>query len=867
VCSLVLWSGYTRGRIEEKMSQRKAMRQRFSMFFFVALLALVALRPFLAEARWQQPAVSATLSDNQQSRVNGEPANGPANGRPPEFTGADYAAASALLGRNLRGAVKNESVEPHWIGESGSFWYQRDEAQGTSYVRFDPKTGSRTPLFDHAAQATALARALGAEAKPTATNLGLRNVALSADLKTLTGIAGRKAVTCDLVAVSCEASDPKPAEPGLLPSPDGKRAALIRNHNLVVRDLVSGHETQLTSDGVRHFSYGSLTEDYLMTIPTRKAGAPLPPVGCTWSPDGRYLIAPRNDERKVRVDPFIEWVPQDGSRRPILHEVRTAFVGDREQVEAKLFVFEPATGRQTLIAIPESYEVARTLSSDPVGWSVARGQVFLIARTLGSKSVALLRVELATGKTVIVLEETSPTRVEANTVEYNSPNVRIVGDGAEAIWYSARSGWGHLYRYDAQTGALRNAITSGEWAILDILAVDERRREIYFMGGGREPGRDPYYRHLYKARLDGGESKLLTDADADHEFEPVPPPLLRLLFRIPVPAPRIHLDAGVFLDTYSTVNTPPVTALRSTADGRQIAEVERADASALFAAGWQAPVREKVKAADGQTELYAVYYAPLREIGQPKHPIIDVVYGGPQISVTPRNFVEAYAGNRDAPALARLGFAMVTVDGRGTPNRSRAFRDAGYPEFTQVGIDDHIAAIRQLAARHPEMDLERVGIYGWSWGGTFSAQAILSRPEFYDVAVSGAGLYDYAAMYPGFFYFTGVPEYAGGSIYRTKPDESPANWKKLDITAMAGNLKGRLMIIYGDLDENVPPSQALRLVAALVKANKPYDLVYLPNRTHAGGGDPYTIRRTWDYFITHLLRAEPVPDAVVTIKP
>ncbi len=436
------------------------MSKRFGMFFFVALLGLVALRPFLAEARWQQPAVGGALSDNQQNRVPKESAND----RPREFTAADYAAAAALLERNLQGTVKNQSVEPHWIGESGGFWYQRDEAQGTSYVRFDPKAGSRSPLFDHAALATALARALGAlgaEAKPTATNLGLRNVALSADLKTLTGLAGRKAVTCNLVAVSCEASDQKPAEPGLLPSPDGRRVALIRNHNLVVRDLASGHETQLTSDGARYFSYGSLTEDYLMTIPTRKAGAPLPPVGCTWSPDGRYLIAPRNNERKVRVNPFIEWVPQDGSRRPILHEVRMAFVGDREQVEAKLFVFEPATGRQTLIAIPESYDVARTLSSDPVGWSVARGQVFFIARTTGSKSVALLRIELATGKAAIVLEETSPTRVEANTVEYNTPNVRIVDDGAEAIWYSAHSGWGHLYCHEAQTAALRNAITVG----------------------------------------------------------------------------------------------------------------------------------------------------------------------------------------------------------------------------------------------------------------------------------------------------------------------------------------------------------------------------------------------------------------------
>jgi len=817
------------------------MYHRVGIFFVASLLGLVALRPFAAQVRVQQPAA--------------------------EFTAADYAAASALLGANLRGTVKNQSVEPHWIGDSGSFWYQRDEAQGRSYVRVDPRTGSRTPLFDHGALAAALARTLGAEAKPTATNLGLSGVEISDDLKTLTGIAGRKVVTCNLVAVSCEASEPKPADPGILSSPDGKRAVFVRNHNLVVRDPATGRETQLTSDGARNYAYGTLPEGFLITIPMRKAGLSLPPVGSTWSPDGRYLIAPLIDERKVAVNPFVEWVPQDGSHRPIVHEIRSPFVGDREQLKTKFFVFEPATGRQTLIVPPEPYDLASLMTSDPVGWSVARGQVFVIARTTGSRSVALLRVDLATGKAEIVVEEKAPTRVETNTVEYNAFNVQIVGDGVEAIWYSARSGWGHLYRYDAQTGALRNAITAGEWGVIDILNVDERRREVYFTAGGREPGRDPYYRHLYKARLDGGEPKLLTDADADHHFEPAPVAFLRLLTRSPMPVPRIRPDAGVFLDTYSTVNAPPVTVLRSTADGRQIAVLERADASALFTAGWRAPVREKVKAADGKTDLYAVYYAPLRDAARPGHPIIDAAYGGPQLTVAPRNFVEAYTDNKNVIALARLGFAMVTVDGRGTPNRSRDFRDAGYPEFTQVGIDDHIAAIRQLAARHPEMDLDRVGVYGWSWGGTFSAQAILSRPEFYDVAVSGAGVYDYSSLYSGFSSFVGPAEYADGSIYRAKPDESPVNWKKLDVTAMAGNLKGSLMIIYGDLDENVPPSQAFRLVAALVKANKPYDLVYLPNRTHAGGGDPYTIRRTWDYFITHLLGVKPPPDGLVTIKP
>jgi dipeptidyl-peptidase-4 len=785
-----------------------------------------------------------------------------------ELTAADYAAAAAVLEMNLRGTVKNQSPEPHWIGENGSFWYRREETQGAAYVRVDGRSGAKSPLFDHTAIAAALARALGPDAKPTVTDFGITNVAISEDLKTLTGSAGKKAVTCNLAGNSCEVSEPKPLEAGLLPSPDGKLVALIRNHNLVVRDVATGKESQLTQDGAEYYSYGTLTDGSLMTIPAKKAKMVLPPMGCSWSPDSRYLIAPRYDERKVAVNPFIEWVPTDGSRRPILHQVRSAFTGDRDHVEADLFAFEPATGRRTALSLPEPRGAAG-LSGEPVGWSVSRGQVFLIARTAGSKTVTLLRFDLATGKVTTVLEESSPTRVETNTVEYNVPNIRIIGDGAEAIWYSARSGWGHLYRYDAQTGALRNAITAGEWAVQDILAVDEARREVYLTGSSNQPGQDPYLRRLYKAGLDGGDARVLTEVAADHQFEPPRTPLLKLLFRSPDPAPRIQYKAGVFIDTYSTVDTPPVTVLRSTVDGHQIAEIERADASALFAAGWKAPVREKVKAADGKTDLYADYYPPCRDIGRDKHPVIDAVYGGPQVFVTPRNFVEAYSSGNPLgeSGLARLGFAMVTVDGRGTPGRSSEFRDAGYTEFTQVAIDDHIAAIRQLAERHKEIDLDRVGIYGWSWGGTFSAQAILSRPEFYKVAVSGAGVYDYAALYSGFESFTGVPAYSDGSEYRTKPSESPANWSKLDITALAANLKGRLLMVYGDLDENVPSVQVFRLAAALVKANKPYDLLYLPNRTHAGGVEGYTIRRTWDYFVEHLLGARPVPDVVVTVKP
>jgi dipeptidyl aminopeptidase/acylaminoacyl peptidase len=304
-------------------------------------------------------------------------------------------------------------------------------------------------------------------------------------------------------------------------------------------------------------------------------------------------------------------------------------------------------------------------------------------------------------------------------------------------------------------------------------------------------------------------------------------------------------------------------------DGHVITELEVADASRLYAKGWKAPVRKAVKAADDITDIYTVYYAPGKTLPGGKHPVIDAAYGGPQVIVAPRNFIEAYSNTLPLgqSALARLGFAVVTIDGRGTPLRSNSFRDKGFPEFTQVGIDDHIAAIKNLAKENFEMDINRVGVFGWSWGGTFSAQAILSRSEFYKVAVSGAGVYDYAGMMRGvqsIDNYIGVPVYSNGSNYRTSVRDRPLNWDKLDITRMAGGLEGQLLLIYGDMDENVPQNQTFQLINSLMKANKPYDLLYLPNRNHNSGQEGYVIQRKMDYFVEHLLEVTSPRDVTIS---
>jgi dipeptidyl-peptidase 4 len=788
----------------------------------------------------------------------------------PDPSPSDYAAAAKLLLPNLKDLVRNQSVSPHWIGDHGQFWYQRDGQDGREFVVVTSK-GVKSPAFDHERLARALYSAMGEPPAGKGLPASLTDLRLGDDLAKVSGKLAEKVVDCDLKAQQCRLFDAPPATPELLPSPDGRQAVLTRDNNLFVRDMRTGEDRALTTDGMPLLSWAN--QPYFssfITIATLKTGVKSPPFQTYWSPDGRYVIAPRVDERGVGLWPYVEWVPPEGSRRPVVHNVRLPLPGDRDTVRIEYFLFDLKTGRRTAIQLPEGYpELSWPSDWAPVlGWSRSRGQAFILARTPGWKSAAVFRVDLVTGNVTKVVEESSATRFEFNTF-WGPSDVRLVGDGAELVWYSDRTGWAQLYLYDAQTGHLKGAITRGDWAVLDIQAIDEARREIYFTAVGREVGRDPYYRHLYRARLDGAkEITRLTEADADHHLDLVDDSLSHYHFREPRPSALIQPGAGVFVDTWSTVDRPPVSELRSTRDGHVIAELERADASRLFAVGWVAPMRERVKAADGETDLYADYFAPQGRAVGSKYPVIDCAYNGASSAETPHNFTEAYLfGRCGGSALTRLGFAVVVVDGHGTAMRSKAFRDAGYPEFTQVGIDDHVGAIGQLAQRHTEMDVARVGVEGQSWGGTFAAQAILSRPEFYKVAVSSAGGYDYAALYSGYEPYIGLPVYADGTQYRTRADEVPVNWNKVDITRMADRLQGHLLITFGDSDEQALPSQAQLLIAALTRANKPYDLIYFPNGNHHNVYTSYVMKRTWDYFVQYLRGATPVQDFSIGLDP
>ncbi|MDH5590926.1 MAG: prolyl oligopeptidase family serine peptidase, partial [Gemmatimonadota bacterium] len=470
---------------------------------------------------------------------------------------------------------------------------------------------------------------------------------------------------------------------------------------------------------------------------------------------------------------------------------------------------------------------ADTLLKD-VRWGRGSGEFFFTRGTRSFDTLQLHVADASTGASRLVVEETGHTYVESNGARSGLPNWRVVGDNREVVWWSERDGWGHLYLYDVATGSLKNRITEGAWLVVDVLHVDPERRLVYFTAVGREGGRDRYFRHLYRASLDGGAVELLSPEDADHEVAVSP-------------------SGRYFLDTYSTRGTPQVTVVRNSAGG-EVMEVERADYSRLLALGWNFPTHFTVKARDGVTELHGYLYFPSDFDPDARYPVVDYIYPGPQVGpIGWRQATVSPGGN--GHALAELGFIVFTIDAMGTPARDKAFHDAFYGDMRDNGIPDHIEALRQLAVRYPQMDLERVGIFGHSGGGFSSTDAILTHPEFFKVAVSSAGNHDNRSY-----------DYSWGEKYQGLLTRNPDGTDSFDAQAnqnLAERLEGKLLLMYGTLDDNVHPNATLLLIDELVSANKDFDLIVMPNRNHGYANEPYVVRRTWDYFVSHLLGVEP----------
>jgi dienelactone hydrolase len=747
-------------------------------------------------------------------------------------TWEEYAHAERFLPWNAASLAFELDLEPNWIEGGDAFWFRAITRAGPRFVKVDPAAASLGPAFDHVRLAAALSVAGGAPVDPA--NLPFATIEVVEGGGAVRVPFAEARWTCDLATYTCTRGDAETPEPAdVVRSPDGCYEVFVRDHNLWLRTVEGDAERALTTEGEAGYAFGAP-----LASPLGSAGLADPdkPVAI-WAPDSSRFLTCRIDQRQGEFFHLVQSVPKDGAIRPRLHTYAYPLPGDEQVPLAEVWCFAVAEGsagvRAALDPLPMLY-YGNPLNPNWVWWSKVGDRVYLLTRDRGFCAYRLREIETATGAVRQVLEETAEHGIDPY-LHWGAVTARVIGDGAEAIWPAQRDGWGHLYLYDGQTGELKRQLTSGAANVSEVMHVDEAERWLYFTAVGREAGRDPYYQHLYRVGLDGGEPELLTPEDADHSV-------------VFTPSGRYFLDAA------SRVDQPPVVRLRSAA-GAEVREVQRADVEPLLATGWRTPERFQAKARDGRTDVYGVILRPSTFDPSKRYPVIDYIYAGPQVNVAPASFAdsapfsEARRAGRGrgfwhAQALAELGFVVVMVDGLGMPGRSKAYHNVTYRNLGDGGIEDHIAALRQLGGRYPYLDLGRVGIYGHSAGGYASAHAILAFPDFYKVCVSTAGNHDHRLDKANW-----VERYMGlpvGEHYKEQANQT-----------LAGRLKGKLLLMHGDMDENVHPASTMVLVDALIKANKDFDLLIMPNLPHRMDGDPYFVRRRWDYFVRHLRGATP----------
>ncbi|GAB2600922.1 DPP IV N-terminal domain-containing protein [Ramlibacter solisilvae] len=762
-----------------------------------------------------------------------------------------YERAAALSSPQVSALVQNGRVVPHWTGNGGKFWYSRRTSQGVEYVQVDPD-GTRQLAFDHGQIAHAVSAATGVQA--SATSLLVEEIDFPSRIS-LTH--AQKKVICELPSTKCMVDAVPPKQPTVSLSPNGRSAVFTRTHNLWVRDESSGAERQLTRDGVDGFAWGDSPDILMMSIPRQRYGVlPFPPYGVLWAGNG-FIVATRADERTIQPTWYFEPVPQDGSFLTKVWPVRQAQVGDKPPT-AETIIVNAKSGSRVALSDPD-------LAVDEVLFSSDEQQHFVaLARSDSGRTLVLAEIDAITGTVRKIHSERPDGFVNVNSQLYAASNIRVIRGGREVLWYSERSGFGHLYRYRISDGALLSVVTRGDWLVKDIIHVDEGRNRLFFTAVGHDAA-NPYWRRLFRVNFDGTDLRDLTPESADHEFDGPPHPLVVRLLGLPTQKPLISPDGRVFIDTASTLSQPPVTTLRSTEDGHVIATLERADATALLSTGWRPPVPFVAKAADGKTSLYGSLYLPEGSENAPAGsiPLIDAIYGGPQTTVAPQNFFQGSGSTLTSShpsSIRALGFAVFVVDGRGTPLRSKAFHNEAFrSNFADAEIDDHVAVVKQLVETHKFLDGSRIGIYGHSFGGYVTVRAMLRYPDVYKVGVSSAGIHSVQTTYASLGTYLPIPVYSDGSQQRPSPQSVPENYRQMDNTLLARRLSGKLLLAYGDLDENAPVAGTAHLIDALVKADRRFDLLYLPNRAHGFAAEPYFKRRLWDYFVEHLLH-QPLPN-------
>ena len=698
----------------------------------------------------------------------------------PRITTADYDRASAQLAPSLTGLVFGGAVQANWLPDE-RFWYRNTTATGTQIVLVDPAKKTRV-VCD--AQRT---NCPGVPADTTAGPGGRGGRG--------GGFGGRGGAGNQVM------------------SPDGKRAAYIKDWNLYVRDVASGQEKKLTTDGEPNNGYATDNAGW--------ASSDRPMI--LWSPDSKKIATQQQDERKVG-DMFLV---ETKVGHPVLKAWKYPLPGDSVVAMLSRVIIDVDAGTVVRLKTPPDFHrgtIGDNITMADYNWSPDGKQLAFASTDRLHKGATLRLADASTGDVKTLFDEQTTTHFESRT------GWRVLWASNEIIWYSQRDDWGQLYLYDLTTGKLKNKITSGEGPVTQIARIDDKTRTLWYAANGREKGQDPYFAHFYRIGLDGkGPQVSLTPDVGDHAMQLSP-------------------SGKYLIDTYSSPDVPPAVTLRD-ANGKLIMPLEKADVSRLMATGWKPPIPIKVKAADGVTDLYGMMFRPSNFDPSKKYPIINNAYPGPQSgSVGGRTFTTARG---DKQALAELGFIVVCIDGRGTPGRSKSFHDYYYGKMGRDNtVPDQVAGMKDLAKQYPGIDIDKAAMWGHSGGGFITADAMFRFPDFFKVGIAESGNHDQRQYEDDW-----GERYQGGLVKNSDGTDS------YDLEAnqnQAKNLKGHLLLAHGTMDNNVPPYNTLLVADALIKANKDFDLLMLPNQPHGYGNmSNYMMRRRWDYFVKYLLGAEP----------
>jgi len=786
------------------------------------------------------------------------------------LTKPNYQLASKFSPSKLSKLIFSTEVNPNWINFGDKFWYEYNSPSGKKWYLVDPKTKKKSELFDHADMAS---RITSIVKNPfDAQHLEIRNlrfmdnenlirfevqsskdtVKTKEEIQKLTN--KKDTIKKKLYYFEYNISNNNLRELGEDSkektklfwanfNPDTSRVYYAKNYNLYWMDYSNYLkaqkdekdstivEHQITTDGVQYYAWGG--DEYSVTTGDKKSEdeekKKRKPVWINWSPNGQYFTLTKKDNREYSA----LWVINNvAAKRPTLETYKYLMPGETDSTEVELYIFDANTLKPKQINVSafknqtiSNWSQDRTKESYKgkhyINYWLGNNEEFYIARSSRDlKRIDIVAVNV-NGNSRTVLEERS-------NVYQDIKKPYFVNNGSQFIHWSQRDGWGHFYLYD-KNGRMINQITKGEFHCDDLTRYNEATGTLYFKANGKEKNIDPYYTYYYSVNKSGGAIKLLTPGDFDHQVVS-------------------SESSNYFIDNYSRVNTAPISNLYN-ASGQLVMKLEETDLSNLFAAGYKFPEPFKVKAGDGITDLYGVMYKPFDFDSTKTYPIIEYVYPGPQTEAVNKSFGRSMDR---IDRLAQMGFIVISVGNRGGhPSRSKWYHTYGYGNLRDYGLEDKKVAAEQLADKYPFIDISKVGITGHSGGGFMSTAAMLVYPDFFKVAVSGAGNHE-NNIYNRWW----SERHHGVKEEVSAKGDTTFSYTISRNTELAKNLKGKLLIATGDIDNNVHPANSIRMVDALIRANKRFDFLLLPGQRH-GFGDmtEYFFWRMADYFSQHLLGA------------